>query len=172
MSGKKDRLIKGILEIVDKARVANKQETLVEQELDVFLTSFLEKAMPKLYNMEVSYKNNYELVYKFLTLYSVASNLHKGKNYLRPRLAEVLVFYVLKGYSAETKKIILDSIPKMNTENLNQINAELQKKGYLRRDKYQFHVKHLSPELNSFKEYLEENSGKNPRFSVKMLYEG
>jgi hypothetical protein len=120
--------------------------------------------LPSFYKSHVEYANAYELLKKFITLYSVGQNLEKGENYLRPRLVEVLTYYVLKGYSDETKTLVLDSIPDMKITNLNQINSELQKKGYLIKDTYQSHLRHVTKPLIDLKKYLDSSSNGVPLF--------
>jgi len=113
--------------------------------------------MKPVYVFNLPYENKHELFLHFITLYGVCQNLAKGKNYLRPKLAEVLTYYVVMGYSDETKKYIVDNHEKMNYGNLNNINSQLTKKGYLVTDKYRAHFKHLSTELQTMKDYIEND---------------
>lgn len=124
---------------------------------------------PDLYVKKAGYDNSYELMRKFITLFSVSDNMTHGDSHLRPRLVEILTYYVLEGYSKETKNLILDSIPGLKVTNLNQMNSELKSKGYLIVDKYMAHNRHLAPELLDLKKYVLENKDKNPIFIVKFL---
>lgn len=115
---------------------------------------------PNVYGFNVSYKDNLDLLRKVLILNATSTNINKGKNYLRPKLVDVLSFYILYDYSKDTKDLIMDSIG-ITSKNLNQINSELTRKQYLIRDKYNSRIKYLSEELKSLKKYfLEEETSK------------
>lgn len=86
-------------------------------------------------------------------MYALMINLKVGKIYLRPKLVEILAFYILKGYSDETKNLILKTL-NITRQNLNQINAELTRKGYLRIDQRSYRKKYLSPAMLQIKEYF------------------
>lgn len=126
----------------------------------------VEKPKAQAYSNIVTYENSYELLKKLLALYSVSINLEKTKNYLRPKLIEILTYYVLKGYSTETKDFIMDSIPRMTRKNLNQINSELTKKGYLLRHKHQSHHREIPKSLQDLKNYSDDTFSKKPIFVV------
>lgn len=108
------------------------------------------------YGYGIVYKDQIDLLTKVLKIHSLVTNLKIEESYLRPKLAEVLSFYMLLGYSKETKNVIIESL-KITLQNLNQINAELTKKKYLVRDNNNFRKKHLSKELNEFKEFFLSN---------------
>lgn len=107
----------------------------------------------KLYGMKVSYTDELDLMQKVLNLYSKVINISSTENFLRPRHVSVLAFYLLKGYTNETKKLVLDSL-EISVANLNQINAELTKKGFLIRGHSNYSEKFLSKGLESLKEYF------------------
>lgn len=139
------------------------------------------------YGMNVSFDNEMTLIKSVLTIYSSIENLNtiyqdskrkpsdkklksSKSKYLRPRLIDVLTFYVYKGYSTETKNEIKDTFRNINTQNLNQINAELTAKGYLIKDTYNFRKKHLNPQLQALRKYFLEGEYVNkPMFTVSFL---
>lgn len=115
---------------------------------------------PNVYGFNVSYKDNLDLLRKVLILNATSTNINKGKNYLRPKLVDVLSFYILYDYSKETKDLIIESL-KIKGTNLNQINSELTRKGYLIKDYFNYRRKTLSEELIALKKYfLEEDTSK------------
>lgn len=121
------------------------------------------------YLKKTKYDNSYELMKKFITLFSVTDNMTHGDSHLRPRLVEILTYYVLEGYSRETKHLILDSIPGLKMTNLTQMNSELKTKGYLIPDKYMSHERSLHPELIALREYVLNNKDKSPVFVIRFL---
>lgn len=121
------------------------------------------------YGLINRYDNYHELLQNFLILYSVSINLNNPTNHLKPRLSNVLSYYVLKGYSEETKKIILDSKPGLTRKHLNQINCELQKQGYLHPHKHNENRREVDKSLLDLKEYLESNKDNKPHLVIKFL---
>lgn len=105
------------------------------------------------YGFSIGYKDNLDLLRKVLKIYATVTNIDKSENFLRPKLVDVLSFYILLGYSKKTKSIILESLG-ITVKNLNQINSELNKKKYLVRDIHNFRKQHLSQELNNLKNYF------------------
>lgn len=105
------------------------------------------------YGIPITYKDKLDLLKKVLRIYASVININTNKNYLRPRLVDVLAFYILFGYTKDTKKLILESL-KMDIKNLNQINSELTKKKFLIRDANNFTKKHISKELEGLNDYF------------------
>ena len=105
------------------------------------------------YGIKISYKDDLDLIKKVLTIFASLTNLNKEENYLRPRLIEVLSFYILMDFNKETKNMIIESLD-INNTNLNQINSELGRKGYLIRDSRNMRNYHLSDDLKMLKEYF------------------
>ena len=120
-----------------------------------------------IYKIDIDFKNSHELLMKFLMIYSVANNVKDKENYLRKRHAEVLGYYALKGYSSETKNLILESLPTLNREHLNQINSELQKKKYLHKDKYNSNVRSVDQSIIVLSQYLKDTD--SPILAVKFV---
>lgn len=125
----------------------------------------------KLYKIDQTFKNSQDLLSKFLTVYSVCSDLKNPKNHLRPRLATILSYYVLKGYSIQTKNLILESEPKLSREHLNQINSELKKRGYLIEDKFNSRNRKVNKELLALKNYVFATESASPLLVVKFVKE-
>ena len=107
----------------------------------------------KIYGSKIIFTDDLDLMKKVLNIYAKIVNIEKKSNYLSPRLVNVLSFYMLKGYSKETKVLIQKSLD-INVTNLNQINAELTKKKCLVKDEYNFSTKHLSESLENLKLYF------------------
>lgn len=105
------------------------------------------------YGIPIKYKDKLDLLKKVLKIYASVININTKKNYLRPRLVDVLAFYILFGYNKKTKELILQSL-KMDIKNLNQINSELTKKKFLIRDNNNFTKKHISQELEELNKYF------------------
>lgn len=114
----------------------------------------------KVYGFTIDYVDDLDLMQKAVTLYTTMINVKAGDKYLRPKLAIVLSFYLLHGFSDETKEIILDTLG-IKRDNLNQINCELQKKGYLVRDEGNYRKKNLSEKLSGFQEFFTLVKGDN-----------
>jgi hypothetical protein len=108
----------------------------------------------QIYNIDIPYNNNYELVKSFLNMYTEAMSDIDDNLRLRPKLIEVLSYYMMYGYSDETKELIVSTMDSMNMLNLNQINSELQRKKYLYKDKYKDSLRHLSEPLEGLRQYL------------------
>lgn len=123
-------------------------------------------ASNQVFAFQMPFDNKHDLFIKFISLFGLCQNLAKGKNYLRPKLVEVLTYYVIRGYSEDTKRYILEHHPTMNLGNLNQINSLLTKKGYLVKDVYKSHMKHLSKDLQIMKDYITKSE--NPFFIIKL----
>lgn len=116
------------------------------------------------YTHKIEYKDTLDKLKHVLEIYALYVNMKVGSIYLRPRLVEILAFYILKGYNDKTKELILQTIPNLSKANLNQINSELTKKGFLRIDSRSYRKKYLSDSMLQIKEYFMD--GKNEDFCV------
>jgi len=105
------------------------------------------------YGYNLKFKDDLDLLNKILSIYAAIVNLNEGNNHLRPKLVQVISFYILFGYSVDTKNTIMESL-NITKKNLNQINSELTRKNYLLRDAFNFRTKHLSKELKEVKSYF------------------
>ena len=121
-----------------------------------------------LYLLKLNFEHPLFLLRDVLTLYSTVQNISKANSespdtgeysptktskHLRPRLVDVLIQYIHRGYSKETKEEI-KRVLKIDTKNLNQINAELTRKGYLIKDKYNDRKKEINSELQKLRDYF------------------
>lgn len=111
---------------------------------------------PKLefHSTPIRYKTQFDLTYKALKIYANIVNLDRGFTYIRPKLAEIMAFYIVYGYSRETKDLIIESL-NTNDKNLNQMNSELHKLRLLVRGTLNFKKVKISPEMAAMKQYLE-----------------
>ena len=53
------------------------------------------------YGIPIKYKDKLDLLKKVLRIYASVININTKKNYLRPRLVDVLAFYILFGYNGK-----------------------------------------------------------------------
>lgn len=72
---------------------------------------------------------------------------------IRPAILDVLSFYVIYGYSSETRDLIVDALG-ITRKNLNQSNAILTKLGYLLVNPNNLKDKLLSKEMLKIKDYF------------------
>lgn len=122
----------------------------------------MKSKLPKVYGCSVSYVDKLDMTSKVLNVYACVVNINKGENHLRPRLVQVLAFYLLMSYCNETKQLIQESLG-ITLKNLNQINSELTKKGYLLRDSRNHRRRHLSKELEIIKNYFVDSNEKTKK---------
>lgn len=115
------------------------------------------------YNLK--FNNDWLLIRALLKIYSITLNIKKESVYLRPKLVDVLAYYILLGYSDETKEIILKSL-KIKRTNLNQINAELTKKKFLKVDPYNLRKKYISKDLESLRDYFLDSEKEKKLFLI------
>ena len=92
------------------------------------------------------YKNEIDLVDKVLSIFSII----KKSNDLRKFERDVLNFYIRKGISDDTKKMVRDEL-EMTANNLTQANYYLRKKGYIVKDSKNFNKDKLCKELQSIR---------------------
>lgn len=109
----------------------------------------------KLPFLEISYKNEVDLVNKLLTMYSLTKENDvpkpgsKIENFkLRTFERDVLNYYVRYGYSEETKQMIAEDMGKKSNA-ITQTDFHLKEKGYLEDLENNYRMKRLNP-------YLEE----------------
>lgn len=108
------------------------------------------------YGKRLNFSDKLDLIKKVLQIYAIITDINVKNKFLRPKLIDVLSFYILWGYNIETKDLVLKSL-KISEENLNQINYELTKKGFLVRDIYNLRVKNLSEETKKLSNYFLSN---------------
>lgn len=119
----------------------------------------------QVYFNQAEYSNELDLITKVLRIYSITRLNTK----LVKKEEEVLVFYIKYGYSKDTKDLIKEELD-MKSTHLNQLNYNLQKKGFLVTDGYNRQKKHLSNSLEQIrKSFLED---KLDTFVIKFKYNG
>jgi len=105
---------------------------------------------------------------RIISIFSIIKNGNLGVTHIRKRCSEVLSYYILFGYGAETRKLIQNSLS-ITKENLHAINSELTGLGYLVKDSNNFHNKHISEELLRIKEYFLEDAVKDKLFLIQVI---
>lgn len=111
----------------------------------------------KYFGYTIEYIDDLDLINKALEVYATLERVGKDNTFLRPRLLSVLSFYMLYGFSADTKRLIVDSLG-ITMKNLNQINAELNKHECIVRCPRNFRKQHLCEALQALKDYLFSDS--------------
>lgn len=94
-----------------------------------------------------------DLADKVLTLTSIIRGIAGISQPLGDSYRHVMTFYLVYGFSSETKKLIIDSLG-INSKGLNQINTVLTKRGYLINSPHSQRTKLLSPEMTTLKNYF------------------
>lgn len=102
----------------------------------------------EIFGYTVNAIDKFELINSVLTVVSEVSG-----NRMRPAIRTALTFYIIFGYSKETRDLIVDSLG-INHKNLNQTNSILTKLGYLDNDPKNLKNKLLSPEMAKLKAYF------------------
>lgn len=106
-------------------------------------------------------------VNRIVSIFSIIKNGNLGYTHIRPRCVEVLSYYILFGYSKSTKNLIHET--GITDKNLNQINSELQKKGYLIKDRGNLHNRHLAEELVTIRKYFMDEDIKKKLYVIEVL---
>ena len=145
---------------------SEKWDDTIRHELSEFEVYFLEDV--KMQFFKIGFESPLDFFTNVMKVYAVIANIKfKQKNYLRDRDVEVLAFYMTFGFSKETKNLILETF-KINAKNLNQLNSELTRKGFLIRDPYNANKRYISQELqmlqNLFTEANQRGAALNFRF--------
>lgn len=92
----------------------------------------LESLAGKLYFNTMTYKNDIDLIDKLISIYSIIKTKDPKKRIL-PFEKEVLIFYIIFGFTKEAKEAIKKD-KKKNENQINTTNSNLRKKGYLFKD--------------------------------------
>lgn len=116
---------------------------------------------PIAYKVDYQSKNDVELFDVVITLYSKTVL----KKELSHKESTVLREYILNGYSLNTKKAICLSLG-IKIENLNTLNCNLQKKGFLKPHPTNQRLKTLSEELLALKNVFLETDNTKRLFIV------
>ena len=75
------------------------------------------------------------------------------------RKLETLAYYLKHGYSKKTKEKILKDC-KIKDSNLNNVNCELRRLGFITVDARNENKNHVDPKLSDFIKYMVDNKGK------------
>lgn len=93
-------------------------------------------------------------ILRCIKLFVILKDLKK----LTGRKLEVLAYYLLDGYSRETKKVIIENI-KITDSNLNNINHELRRMGVINSVGYNQAANEVNIELLEFKKFIVDSKG-------------
>lgn len=92
------------------------------------------------------FKNEVDLVDKILSIYSII----KKNNDLRKFERNILNYYLRKGLTEDTKKLIKKEL-NINSSNLTQVNYYLRNKDYIVKDTKNHNKDHLCKELEDIR---------------------
>lgn len=93
-------------------------------------------------------------VIRCIKLYVILNNIKK----LTGRKLEVLAYYLIAGYSKDTKKGIIQEL-KITDSNLNNINHELRKMGVIENVGYNQSNNKVNQDLLDFKSFIVDKKG-------------
>lgn len=122
----------------------------------------------QVYLNKMKVDSDFDKISKIVSIFSIIKNGNLGEMHIRQRCVEVISYYVLFGYSSETRALITESL-KISKKNLNQINSELTLKGYLVKDSRNYHTKHLSQELQRIKDYFLSRDVKDKMYMINLV---
>lgn len=105
------------------------------------------------FSLNINYTDKIDLIKKAIKVYACVDNMNRNGSFLSERAINVLSFYIVYGYSKETKNKIKEVLG-ISTENLNQINSILTKNGFLIRSNFNFRVNKVCDDLNNLGRYL------------------
>lgn len=163
-------MLKSLLVSQSFVKFANK----INKMSDVFLESLAkvgavipvleDMAKSTFYKLEIKRMSDLEDVIRFITIYVSL----KGDDEVRlsQRRIQTLAYYILYGYSKKTKDTIKKDLDIENS-NLNNLNSQLRKMGYIVSEKYNTHNNSVNKELLNFVNYMVLNKGKY--FLVKLV---
>jgi len=121
----------------------------------------------KVFGVTINCDNDLELVTTMVRLYADSINLRHNELTLRPKTTKLLAFYVKFGYSKDTKQKAAASL-ETSAQNINVMNLELTKSGFLITSDRNHHQKYLNDELKALAAYVDaEATDKLFVFKVK-----
>lgn len=120
-----------------------------------------------LYVNKMKIQSDLDKISKVVSIFAIIKNGNLGECHIRPRCVQVISYYILFGYNKDTRDLIKST--GIKPTNLNQINSELTKKGYLVKDPMNYHNKHLSTELKKIQDYFLNSDIKNKMFVIELL---
>lgn len=101
---------------------------------------------------------------RVLSIYSIVVNGNLDAKHLRPKCVQILSYYMLFGYDDDVKRMLRNT--GISVGNLNQINSELTKGGFLIKDEMNFHNRRLSKDLQMLKDYFFDEENKNKIYAI------
>ena len=106
----------------------------------------------KAFLSEIEYSDTFELINDFLSVYAEALRVSEGIN-IQTSYLKVLAFYLLHGYSQETKRVIMEY---MNKDSSYIANADhkLRKFGFLKKDERHFKKSVFTEKSENLRKYL------------------
>lgn len=114
------------------------------------------------YSLDVSYENNARIVDILVMNYAYASKIEPPTK----REIGVLRDYVLYGYSGQIKDVISANLG-ITKDNLNVINSNLEKKGYLVKHPTNQTMRKINKDLEIIKETVKTFTGKGDCILIK-----
>ena len=119
------------------------------------------------YIARIACDNEIEVLTALVQLYATSVMLRKGDKKLRNKLTTLLAYYIKYDYNKKTKEMAAESLD-TSLYNINVMNAELTKMGFLVTSKTNFHDKSLNTELAGLKSFF-ESGGKDKLFLFQIL---
>lgn len=114
------------------------------------------------YSLDVSYENNARVVDILVMNYAYASKIEPPTK----REIGVLRDYILYGYSSQIKDVISANLG-ITKDNLNVINSNLEKKGYLVKHPTNQTMRKINKDLEIIKETVKTFTGKGDCILIK-----
>lgn len=134
----------------DKKELKQAFEVIKEQVPD------MHDIISRYFRMYSKKESDYVQISKIVKLYSI---FKKGKE-LKGRKLQALTFYLREGYSLNIKKKMALQMG-IAENNLNQVNSNLRKEGYLIVDEHKKIKNYVDPELVKIIDFLVKKGGKN-----------
>ena len=106
------------------------------------------------YKIETQRLSDMDEILRCIKLYVILKDLKK----LTGRKLEVLAYYLLYGYSKNTKKAVIKGI-KITDSNLNNINHELRKMGVINSIGWNQSANEVNKDLLEFKNFVVDEKG-------------
>lgn len=114
----------------------------------------------EIFRCKITCENEIEVLSTMVQLYTASVTVRRDKSPLRKKLASLLAYYMKYGYNKESKDLAANSMG-VKTTNLNVMNHELTKLGYLIPSTKNFNNKYLHPELEKLSEYYKKGQSES-----------
>lgn len=109
----------------------------------------------EIFRCKITCENEIEVLSAMVQLYTASVTVRREKKPLRRKLSALLAYYMKYGYNKYSKDLAATSMG-VKTTNLNVMNHELTKLGYLIPSTKNFNNKYLHPELEKLSEYYKK----------------